>query len=77
MALGEFHMICGTEFKSIKIIVEKFFIIPSNKHYTLGFSPFMSLSCNKAIYSMHEKVSFHLDGIMIDVPTSVISNSLD
>ena len=26
---------------------------------------------------MHEKVSFHLDGIMIDVPTSVISNSLD
>lgn len=61
-----------------KIVIHQTHVMPSNKHHTLGLSPFQKAGCTRAIHRIHEYVEFHLDnGQVATLPTTLTHNSLD
>ena len=77
-ARGELHALFKIDDVHYWIIIERFYVMPSNKHHTLGLAPFKKSGCTKAIHIMYEHVEFHFDNATKStMPITLISNSLD
>ena len=78
IAHGELHDLFTIGHAKHRIVVERCNVMPSNKHHTLGLSPFKKSGCTKAIHSMHDHVEFYLDnGKTFTLTITLTSNSLD
>lgn len=78
VAYGDLHALFTIANVQYRIIIQKTYVMPSNKHHTLGLTPFKKAGCTRAIHSMHEYLEFHLDnGQIANIPITLINNSLD
>ena len=60
-AVGELHVALHLSSRSIKLVIERFYVIPSSNNHTLCLTPFMQTGRNKSIHSMHDNATFKLD----------------
>ena len=63
--------------RSIKLTIERGYVMPSNKLHTLGLAIFLHAGCNKTIHMVHDNATLKLNDEETYIPTSVIINSLD